>query len=329
MKAAANTQSQLDFTQPLAEPATREYLDTLNSGGDPPMETLTPTEARGLLEAGQNSLDVELAPASVEQLTLESAAGPVKLYIVRPEGATGTLPAFLFMHGGGWVLGDFPTHERLVRELVAYSGAAAVFLEYDRSPEVQFPTALDQGFAALTWLGEHGQEMGLDPNRLAVVGNSAGGNMATVLALRALRKGGPKLRMQLLLWPVTDANFETPSYRQFGEGYALTKGMMQWFWDAYLPEQAQRENIYASPLRATLEELTGMPPTLIQTAELDVLRDEGEAYARKLAAAGVPVTHVRLGGMIHDCSLLNVLAHLPAVQSSLRQAGEALGRHLA
>ncbi|WP_127126126.1 alpha/beta hydrolase [Pseudoflavitalea rhizosphaerae] len=194
---------------------------------------------------------------------------------------------------GGWVLGDFPTHKRFVRDLVVYSGVAAVFVEYSRSPEAKYPTAINEVYAALKWTAANGNEIDIDGSRLAVVGNSVGGNMTAAIALMAKNKKGPELKLQVLFWPVTDANFDTDSYRQYAEGRFLTRNMMKWFWDAYTPEE-NRNEIYASPLQASLEQLKGLPPAIVQTAENDVLRDEGEAYARKLDEAGVPTTLLRV-----------------------------------
>jgi acetyl esterase/lipase len=226
------------------------------------------------------------------------------------------------------VLGDYPTHARLIRDLVVNSGAVAVYVDYTPSPEAHYPVAIKQAYAATRWVAEHGKEIDVDGARLAVAGNSVGGNMAAVVALMAKDKGTPKLRFQALLWPVTDASFETGSYGQFAQGHFLTKPMMQWFWDSYTTDAKQRAEIYASPLRASTEQLKGLPPALVQAAEFDVLRDEGEAYARKLDAAGVAVTATRYNGMIHDYGLLNPLAKVPAVQAAMRQAGEELKVHL-
>jgi acetyl esterase len=233
----------------------------------------------------------------------------------------------MFYHGGGWVLGDFPTHQRFVRDLVVYSGTACVFVEYSRSPEVKYPVAVNESYAALKWVAAHGSELNLDGSRLAVVGNSAGGNLAAATALMAKNNKGPKISFQLLFWPVTNADFETGSYNQYADSRFLTKNMMIWFWDNYIAT-TQRNEIYASPLKATITDLKGLPPTLVQTAENDVLRDEGEAYARKLDEAGVDVTLVRMQGMIHDYGLLNPLAEVPAVQSALRSAGSELRKAL-
>jgi acetyl esterase/lipase len=234
----------------------------------------------------------------------------------------------MFFHGGGWVLGDYPTHVRLIRDLVVTSGAAAVYVDYTSSPEAQYPTAIKQAYGATKWVAENGASIGVDGSRLAVAGNSVGGNMAAVVSLMAKDEGTPALKFQLLLWPVTDANFNNASYNQFAEGHFLTKAMMEWFWNNYTTDPKQRDDVYASPLRAPTERLKGLPPALVQTAEMDVLRDEGEAYARKLDAAGVAVTAVRYNGMIHDYGLLNVVTQVPAVRASMLQAGTALKDHL-
>ena len=307
---------------------TRGFLNQLAAAGGEPMETLSPDEARAVLVAAQEAANVELPPAKVERHLIVVDGRSVPLIIVKPENATGTLPAFIFIHGGGWVIGDFPTHERFVRDLVTMSGAAAVFVEYDRSPEAQFPVAIHQAFAATKWVAEHAAEIGVDGSRLAVVGNSVGGNMAAAVALMANRDRGPKLRSVVLFWPVTDADFDTESYHDFADGFFLTRNMMQWFWDSYLPDADARGNSLASPLQATTAQLRGLPPTLVQTAEFDVLRDEGEAFARKLDAAGVDVVNLRVNGMIHDYGLLNALAHVPAVQTALEQAAARLAKHL-
>ncbi|MHA6162714.1 alpha/beta hydrolase [Pseudomonas sichuanensis] len=307
---------------------TQGFLDALAAGGGKPLETLAPKDARAVLSTAQAGVKVDVSGIRVERRTIQADGQPLQIRVVRPEGATGELPVFMFFHGGGWVLGDYPTHERLIRDLVVGSGAAAVYVDYTPSPEAQFPTAINQAYAATRWVAEHGQEIGVDGSRLAVAGNSVGGNMAAVVAIKAKEAGTPKLRFQALLWPVTDANFNNASYNQFAEGHFLTRNMMQWFWNSYTTDPRQRDDIHASPLRASLEQLKGLPPALVQTAEMDVLRDEGEAYARKLDAAGVPVTAVRYNGMIHDYGLLNVLSTVPAVRSAMDQAAQALKTHL-
>ncbi|MBN8249238.1 MAG: alpha/beta hydrolase [Verrucomicrobia bacterium] len=313
---------------PQVEHRVRDFLKALNGAGGPPLETLTPAAARQVLVGAQASVPITLPPAEVTEKRITQDGLTIGLHIVRPAGATGTLPAFLFIHGGGWVLGDFPTHERLVRDLVTVSGAVAVFVNYTPSPEARYPTAIREIHAASRWVAAHGAEIGVDPRRLVIAGNSVGGNMTAAVALLARHQGGPEFRAQLLLWPVTDASFDTASYHEFAAGYFLTRAMMQWFWDAYTTDPAQRREIHASPLQASLEQLRGLPPALVQVAGADVLRDEGLAYARKLDGAGVDVTVVRYDNLIHDYGLLNPIHDVPAVRDALDQAGRWLKRHL-
>jgi acetyl esterase/lipase len=268
----------------------------------------------------QQSVKVDYSGIEESERTITQDGQSVRIHIVKPKGVKGELPVFMFFHGGGWVLGDYPTHKRLVRDLVVESGVAAVFPDYTPSPEAQYPVAINQAYAATKWVALHGKEIGLNGSKLVVAGNSVGGNMAAVVALMAKEKGGPAIRQQVLFWPVTDANFETGSYKAFAEERFLTRNMMIWFWDNYTKDPQQRKEIYASPLNATLEQLAGLPPALVQTAENDVLRDEGEAYARKLEEAGVPVTLTRYQGLIHDFGLLNPIAGVPAVKTSITQA---------
>lgn len=313
---------------PGVEQHTQAFLEALEQGGGKPLEQLSPKDARAVLTGAQASVKVDLSGIEVKERTIQASGQSIKLQVVRPANVKGDLPVFMFFHGGGWVLGDFPTHQRLIRDLVVGSGAVAVYVDYTPSPEAHYPAAINQAYAATQWVAEHGKEIGVDGKRLAVAGNSVGGNMAAVVALKAKEAGTPALRFQLLLWPVTDASFETASYKQFAEGHFLTTGMMKWFWDNYTTDAKAREQIYASPLRASSEQLKGLPPALVQTAEFDVLRDEGEAYARKLNAAGVTVTSVRYNGMIHDYGLLNPLSQVPAVKAAMRQAAGELKVHL-
>ena len=306
----------------------RQFLDALNSSGAKPIEQLSPQDARQVLTDAQNSVHVDLSGIETSEKVIDVEGRELKLYIVKPAGAATKLPVFMFFHGGGWVLGDYPTHERLVRDLVVESGAMAVFPEYTRSPEAQYPTAIHQAYAATQWVSEHGGDIGADGRKLAVVGNSVGGNMAAVVSLMAKDKGGPRITFQALLWPVTDANFDTGSYRELSEGYFLTRNMMIWFWDNYTQDTAQRRERYASPLQAPTDSLQGLPPALVQTAHSDVLRDEGEAYARKLNQAGVDVIAVRYNGLIHDWGLLNPLATVPEVRTAITQVATELKKRL-
>ncbi|WP_370307322.1 alpha/beta hydrolase [Sinimarinibacterium flocculans] len=324
--AAVLTTPALAAGSPGVERTTQAFLEALAQGGGQPLETLSPADARQVLVNAQKGAD--LPPADVSEKIITVDGKPLKLVVVRPSGAKGLLPAFMFIHGGGWILGDYPTHERLIRDLVVGSGAAAVYVDYTPSPEARYPVAINQIYAATRWVAENGAQIQVDGKRLAVAGNSVGGNMAAVVALMAKEKKGPSLRGQVLLWPVTNANFENASYDAFAEGHFLTRNMMKWFWDAYTTDPRQRREIYASPLQAAPDQLSGLPPALIVTAEKDVLRDEGEAYGRKLDAAGVQVVVTRYNGMIHDFGLLNALSTVPGTRAALHQASEELKARL-
>ena len=311
-------------TDPRIFTEVREFLKALNSGTGKPIEQLSPRDARQVLVDAQNSVEVDYSGIEESERTITQDGEKVKIHITKPASAKPGAPVFIFIHGGGWVLGDYPTHRRLVRDLVVESGAVAVFPDYTPSPEAYYPVAVNQIYAVIKWVSENGNEIGVNGENLAVVGNSVGGNMTASVVLMASGKNGPAIKLQVMLWPVTDANFETGSYMELGEGRFLTRNMMIWFWDNYLPDKKARKEIYASPLNATLEQLKGLPPALIQTAENDVLRDEGEAYARKLNEAGVRVTLTRYGGLIHDYGLLNPLAEVPAVKTALLQAAAVI-----
>lgn len=313
---------------PKVEHRIREFLRALNSGGGRPIETLAPAEARKVLVDAQASVALELPACDIEEKTITQDGLQVSLTLVRPAGNRTVSPAFIFVHGGGWILGDFPTHERFVRDLVADSDFTAIFVNYTPSPEAHYPTAIHEIHAAAKWVAAHGAEIRVDAGRLAIVGNSVGGNMTAAVALMAHHQGGPKFKCHAMLWPVTDASFETGSYHEYAEGYFLSRAMMQWFWDAYAPDAGQRREIYASPLQATADQLTGLPPALIQVAGNDVLRDEGLAYARKLDLAGVDVTTVNYENLIHDYGLLNAISQVSAVRDALRQTAEFLWKHL-
>jgi acetyl esterase/lipase len=264
---------------PVLEPAAQTFAEA--TATPPFLSDLSPSEGRALVDEVQSG---EIAKPDVDEEWITIAGGrtgEVKVRIVKPPGASGTLPVVLYIHGAGWVFGDAHTHDRLVRELAVGAGVAVVFPEYDRSPEVRYPVAIEQNYAVARWLVENGAGKGLDAARFAVAGDSVGGNMAAALTLMAKDRSGPKLAAQVLFYPVTDANFDTASYEQFAEGYYLRRDGMQWFWDQYADE-AQRDEITASPLRANREQLSGLPPALVITGEADVLRDEGEAYASKL-----------------------------------------------
>jgi len=322
------TSAAVDYSQdPHLDSGTKAFLKILNAGG-PPVESLSKGEARNVLVNAQASVDVDLSGIEVSERTITSEGYTVRLNIVRPGGVNDVLPVFMFIHGGGWILGDFPTHKRLVRDLVVLSGYAAVFVNYTPSPEAQYPQAINEIYAATKWVAENGGEIKVDGSRLAVVGNSVGGNMSTVTTILAKEKGGPDIKLQILMWPIVDADFDTESFRLYGEDRFLTTSLMKWMYDQYTTDPDQRQEIHASPLQATVEQLKGLPPTLIQVAENDILRDGGEAYGRKLDEAGVKATTIRYNGMIHDFGMLNALAGLPATRSLLVHAAAELKKYL-
>ena len=281
---------------------------------------LPPVEGRRAVNEVQAG-EIEKREVSEEWITVPCGQyGEVEARVVRPAGLRETLPVVLYIHGAGWVFGNASTHDRLVRELAAGARAAVVFPEYGLSPEAHYPVAIEQNYAVAQWIGRHGVEMRLDARRFAVAGDSVGGNMAAAATLMAKERGDVDFLAQLLLYPVTDASFGTGSYEQFAEGYFLRRDGMQWFWDQYTTDEALRNEITASPLRASLDQLAGLPPALVITAEADVLRDEGEAYANKLRQAGVPVTAVRYQGIIHDFMMLNALRATNAAEGAISQA---------
>src|SRR5438067_7454718 len=282
--------------------------------------TLGPQRGRIALDEAQSGQENKL-PIDVEDLTIDDGpSGQVALRILRPQHAQAPLPVIVYIHGGGWVFGSMQTHDRLMRELAVGAEAAVVFPNYRLSPEAKYPTAIEECYSVVKWVAERGREHGMDPERLAVAGDSVGGNMAAAVTLLSRERGGPDIALQLLFYPVTEAAFDTASYHQFAEGYHLRRDAMMWFWDQYTRHPGERNQITASPLRATTEQLQGLPPALIITAEADVLRDEGEAYANKLRQAGVRVTAVRFQGTIHDFVMLNALAHSAATRGAIALA---------
>jgi acetyl esterase len=303
---------------PVLEPAAAEFAAA--TANPPYLFDLGPVEGRKAVDDVQSG---EIAKPAVDEEWVTVPGGPtgsVRARIVKPAGSTGVLPVIVYIHGAGWVFGNAHTHDRLVRELAVGARAAVVFPEYDLSPEARYPVAIEQSFAVARWVVTDGAAKGLDASRIAVAGDSVGGNMAAALTLMAKERGDLPLVQQVLFYPVTDASFDTGSYHQFAEGYFLRRDAMQWFWDQYTTDPAQRAEITASPLRASLEQLADLPPALVVTGEADVLRDEGEAYASKLRAAGVPVTAVRYQGVIHDFVMLNALRGTHAAEGAINQA---------
>jgi acetyl esterase len=299
------------------EPASQEFVEA--SSKPPFIYQLNPAEARKVLDDVQDA-PVEKLPVEERWVTVPAEIGDVRVRIVRPPDADGTLPVILYMHGGGWVLGGTHTHDRLVRELAVGTGAALAFVEYDRAPEAHYPVAIEQGYATAQWIMREGAANGLDPERIAVAGDSVGGGMTAALALMACERGDVRFIQQSMYYPVTDAAMNTGSYQQFAEGYFLTAKSMTWFWDAYLPDVARRSEPFASPLRASDAQLVGLPPALVIVDEADVLRDEGEAYAARLRGAGVGVTTIRYDGITHDFMMLNPLSSTHATRAAVAQA---------
>jgi acetyl esterase/lipase len=312
----------LQPVRPVLEPAAAAFAEAT---ADPPFLFELPCEdGRRAVDEAQSG-PVPLPEVDEEWCTVPG--GPtdrVRTRIVRPPGSVATLPVILYIHGADWVSGNARTHDRLVRELAVGAGAAVVFPEYDLAPEQRYPVALEQTYTVARWIAAKGGARHLDGGRLAVAGDSVGGNMAAALTLMAKEYGDVRLVQQVLFYPVTDAAFDTRSYHEFAEGYFLRRDGMQWYWDQYTTDQAERAQITASPLRATREQLTGLPRALVITAEADVLRDEGEAYANKLREAGVAVTAVRFQGVIHDFVMLNALRETEAAEAAISLAVSAL-----
>jgi len=312
--------------KPILEKHTEQFIEDLKAAGGPPIYKLPVKEARKVLDHLQ-AKPIEKPPVHIEDLTIPCGPdGKISIRIVRPMERTGLLPAVMYFHGGGWILGNKETHDRLVRDIATGAHAAVVFVNYTPSPEAQYPKPIEEAYAATKYIAEHGKEMHLDTARLVVAGDSVGGNMAIAVTLLAKERKGPKIHFQLLFYPVTDANFNNGSYKEFAEGPWLTKAAMEWFWNAYEPNLAHRKKSTVCPLQASLEELRHLPPALIITDENDVLRDEGEAYGRKLMQAGVETTLIRYSGTHHDFMLLNPLKDTPATRSAMVLATATLQR---
>jgi acetyl esterase len=322
-----STTTETKAVKPVLEPAAQSFVEA--TAKPPYLFELPPAEGRKAVDDVQSG-EITKPEIDEEWITVNTGpTGDVRVRIVKPVGTTGMLPVILFIHGAGWVFGDALTHDLLVRKLAIGTRAAVVFPEYSLSPEAHYPVAIEQNYAVAQWITDEGASKGLDASRLAVAGDSVGGNMATAATLMAKERGDINFSAQVLFYPVTDANFDTGSYEQFAEGYWLRRDAMQWFWDQYTTDEAQRSQITASPLRASLDQLAGLPQALVITDEADVLRDEGEAYANKLRQAGVPVTAVRYQGIIHDFVMVNSMSETHAAQGAISQAtgflSEALG----
>jgi acetyl esterase len=308
-------------TRIVLEPSAQGIVDL--TAVPPFLYELEPAAARKVLDDLQANPD-NLLPVDEEWITVPAAVGDARVRIIKPVDATGPLPVIVYMHGGGWILGNAGTHDRLVRELAVGAHAALLFVEYPNSPEAHYPVAIEQGYATAQWVIRDGASQGLDATRMAVAGESVGGNMAAAVTLMAKERGDVTFVQTSMYYPVTDAAMDTGSYEEFAVGYYLSRKEMEWFWDAYIPDLEQRSEITASPNQATLEQLSGLPPTLLMVDEADVLRDEGEAYAAKLRRAGVPVTTVRYDGVVHDFMLLNAMSEAKATRAAIAQANAFL-----
>lgn len=308
----------------IVDPIVKSFLDSLAKSGGKPIYTLSVEDARKVLASAQ-SISVPLLPAEIEDRTIPvGPTGNTAIRIVRPHGNSTTLPVVIYMHGGGWVLGDKNTHDRLVREIANGSQAAIVFVDYTRAPEGQYPVAHEQGYATAQWIAQNGAHLNLDTSRMAIAGDSVGGLMATAIAMMAIERGGPNFKFQLLFYPVTDTNFQTGSYEQLAQGFFLEREGMKWFWKNYVPDSSQYKDPLVAPLNASPEQLKKLPPALIIVGEYDPLRDEVEAYAHKLMDSGVPVVACRYLGMIHDFVMLNAITQAPGVRAAIAQASYML-----
>ena len=310
----------------ILEPASQAFVEA--TAVPPLLYELTPEAARKVLD------DVQAAPIfklDVDEhwIMVPAEVGHVRVRIVRPQNVAGPLPVILYMHGGGWVLGNADTHDRLIRELAVGTGAAVVFVEYDRSPEARYPVAIEQGYATAQWVVRDGASHQLDASRMAIAGDSVGGNMTAAIVLMAKERGDVHFVHQSMYYPVTDAAMDTGSYEQFANGYFLTAKTMAWFWDAYCPDVERRSEPFASPLRASDEQVAGLPPAFVIVDEADVLRDEGEAYAAHMRASGTAVTTVRYDGITHDFMMLNPLTNTHATRAAIAQAISVLRDALA
>jgi acetyl esterase len=305
------------------EVAAQEFVEALSQF--PPLYEMSPADARALIDNVQ-SAPIEKPDVDDAWVTVPLEVGDVQLRIVKPTNVAGPLPVVVYLHGGGWVIGNSGSHDRLVRELAVNVNAAVAFVEYTLAPEAKYPVQIEQSYGAARWLIQNGAQEGLDSTRIAVAGDSAGGNMATVLAILAKQRGDVEFVHQALFYPVLDAAMDTATYREFKDGPYISEKMMSWFWGNYLPDPALGSEITASPLRASCEQLQGLPPALVIVDENDVLREEGETYAAKLRQAGVPTACVRYNGIIHDFMMLNALRGTESARGAINQAVSAL-RH--
>jgi len=301
----------------------RGFIEAVTQAGGAPIYTLSPEAARNVLSGAQSGPVAKLN-ADIQDTSFPTGPlGSVNVRIVRPQGVSAPLPVVMYFHGGGWMLGGKDTHDRLIREIAVGAQAAVVFVDYRRTPDVVYPVPNEEAYAATQYVVANARALNVDASRLAVAGDSAGGNMAAAVTLLAKDRNGPKISHQLLFYPVTDDISQNSSYQAYGNGPWLTTNAMHFFLDAHYPK-AVRNDVLAFPLKASVEQLKGLPSATVIVAENDLLRDEGEAYARKLDAAGVAVTSTRYNGVIHDFVMLNGVANSPATRAAIAQGNAAL-----
>jgi len=307
------------------DPQAANVIDLIVKSGRPPYHQLTPKDARQMFRETRPASTPPAPQIGAVRDVLTEGPQAIPLRVYRPPGVSDSrrLPVLVYFHGGGWVIGDLETHDVLCRQLTAEAGVSVIAVDYRLAPEHKFPAAADDAWAATRWIAAHAAELGVDADRLAVGGDSAGGNLAAVVALLAREAGGPRIALQILLYPVTDLVSESQSYADLADGYMLTRDSMRWFRAQYLAKEQDAADWRVSPLRAP--SLAGLPPALVVTAGYDPLRDEGEAYARRLREAGVSVDAVSFGGMIHGFVPMGRLIDtafrgVSLITGSLRQA---------
>jgi acetyl esterase len=308
------------LTNPVLDEKTSWFLKFLRENGRRDIAEISADEARANDARLQSMFYPSKLSAELSDVTIPVGPnGNLRLRIIRPPDHHEALPVVMFFHGGGWILGDAETYDRFMREIAVGSGSAVVFVEYSRAPEARYPVPLEECYAATRWIAEHGSEQNMAAAHIAVLGDSAGGNMAAAVTLLAKQRGGPKISGQALIYPKTSATFDTPSFEKFADGYFINSRTSRWFWRQYAPDAAHDKEPTACPLEASVDQLKGLPPALVVIAECDVLRDEGEEYARKLLEAGVPVTCTRYLGVVHGFLCINALADTPAARSAMNQ----------
>jgi acetyl esterase len=306
---------------PKLDPTVRFLLEAIAAERNPPLESFSPVEARKVAEEAMKLVGGTMEPLrSIENLRIPGPEGEIPIRIYTPESPA-PRPALIYFHGGGWVVCSLDTHDVVCSALAHRAGAVVIAVDYRLAPEHKFPAAVNDCYAATDWVAANAEKLGVDPKRISVGGDSAGGNLAAVMSLKSRDENGPAIALQVMVYPVTDlSSFATSSYEKFGEDHYLTKKQMEWFRDHYLRNMDDARDPHASPLLAN--DLTRLPPALIITAECDPLCDEGAAYAKRLSGAGVPVTYTCYPGMIHPFFSLSGV--IPQAFDALQQVADAV-----